>query len=143
MADSILIDQVLQYLNKAPGHKWECFTLGNVEYFDVDLLDLDYEPYNGANSEVLQFNIVLQKADTEHFIIPCNIRRSETHIILTPELVSTITNLSLLGTRASIYNQQCINGALRLYTNVAIEIESLERFIDGDLNEIWKIKPEY
>ncbi len=80
---------------------------------------------------------VLPKADTEHFIIPCNIRRSETHIIITPELVSTITNICLLGTRNSGYNRQCIDNAVRVYTNVAIEIASLESFIDGDRCQVF------
>jgi len=138
VADYILIDQLLQFLHKAPGHRWECFTLNSPKYSDVDLLALDFIEYSCEECEVLRFDIVCKDVDNHTITIPCNVRRSISHVIFTPELKVNVDKLEFLGTRNSGYNLQCIGSSLRLYTNVAIEIDTLSRFIDGEFNELWK-----
>lgn len=138
MADFITIDQVLQYLHKSPGDKWEKFELKTVEYFDVNVLDLEFVEYNGDEAEVLQITISAKGID-----IDCNIRRSISHVIIEPVLTCRIEKLELFGTRSSGYNLQLMKEALKLYTRVSIDIEVLERFVEGKLNELWNIKPEY
>lgn len=141
MADFLLIDQVLQYLHKAPDHKWEKFELVNVEYFDVNLFDLHYEPYTRDESEELAFDIKCI-VNGKTITVPCSVRRSESHIILTPTLRCTVDKIDLLGTRGSGYNLDLIKEALKLYTSVSIEIVILERFLKGELDQLWNFKPE-
>jgi len=139
MADIITIDHILQFIHYSPQYKTNRFTLKSIEYFDVNVWDLEYTEFSEEHEE-LYFSTI----DTENDIeINFQIYRTISHVVLIPQLKMNIEHLELFGKKSSLYNIHDIQRLLRVCLNFSIELVILDRFVDGDLNELWNIKPKY
>jgi len=141
MVGNITIDHVLQYLHLSPEHQWNKFELESIEYYDINLLDLLYDEYLPHECEHIVAEVSTEDSDGIHKNLNFDIYRTVRHIIIQPTLTFRIEGLEFLGTKCNFDNLQLLKNSLKLYTQLSLDVEILNAFVNGSLHNMWKIKP--